>query len=301
MPIHQMMKNLLAPAVCIAVTVSSLPAQSLPVSNIWLFQTAPGPDVWSVTQPQFLTAFNARGYNNQPYFATDDQLWITVQYGLQTDIHELNLASRTQTPLVETPGTSEYSAGQRPESAVLTVVRVEADSTQRLWAFPFDGYPPEPLFPDIRGVGYYAWLSETQAALFIVGKTDQEHTLVVADMTTPDAVPVRVSAGIGRCLRTTTDGRLVFVHKATPQTWFLKTYEHKTRRFLTVAVMPTNTEDFVLLPSGGYLCAAGSRLLQLDAAGAWRPVADLSAFGISSISRMAMNGKWQLAVVAQEP
>lgn len=301
MPIHQMMKNLLAPAIYIAITVSSLPAQSLPVSNIWLFQTAPGADAWSVTQPQFLTAFNARGYNNQPYFATDDRLWITVQHGLQTDIHELNLASRTHTALVETPGTAEYSAGQRPKSAVLTVVRVEADSTQRLWAFPFDGYPPEPLFPGIRGVGYYAWLSETQAALFIVGKTDQEHTLVMAETTAPDAPPVRISAGIGRCLRTTPDGKLVYVHKATDQTWFLKTYEPDTRRFATVAVMPPNTEDFVLLPSGGYLCATGSRLLQLDAAGAWKPVGDLSVFGISRISRMAINEKWQLAVVSQEP
>ncbi len=301
MPIHQRMKKLLAPAFCFAASVSFLAAQPLPISNIWLFQMAPGANTWGVSQPQFLTAFNAHSYNNQPYFVDNDRLWITVQYGLQTDINELNLASRTRTPLIETPGTAEYSAGQRPQSAVLTVVRVEPDSTQRLWAFPFDGYAPEPLFPDVRGVGYYAWLSETQAALFIVGKTDQEHTLVVADIATPDVAPVRVSAGVGRCLRTTPDGKLVFVHKATDQTWFLKTYEHNTRRFQTVAAMPPNTEDFVLLPSGGYLCATGSRLLQLDAAGAWKPVADLSAFGISRIGRMAINGKWQLAVVAQEP
>jgi hypothetical protein len=278
-------------------TAFGMSAQNLPVSNIWLFQTTPSASGWTLSNPQFLTGFNTQGYNNQPFFADDERLWITVQHGDQTDIHELNLAHKTHTPLVETLGTSEYSAGSAPDVYTLTVVRVETDGTQRLWAFPLDGGTPEPLFPHIEGVGYYAWLPDGAAALFIVGEEEASHTLVLAKR---DPTPTeRVSAHIGRCLRTLPDGKLVFVHKATEQTWFLKTYEPASKRFQILGVMPGGVEDFVLLPDNGFLCAEGSRLLLLTPDKTWKPVADVASYGILHVSRMAMNGQWKLALVAE--
>jgi hypothetical protein len=197
---------------------------------------------------------------------------------------------------VETLGTSEYSAGTTPDGQALSVVRVETDGAQRLWAFPLDGGSPEPLLPHIKGVGYYAWLPDGAAALFIVGADEASHTLVLAK---PAPTPTeRVSAHIGRCLRTSPDGKVVFVHKATEQTWFLKTYEPASKRFQILGVMPGGVEDFVLLPDGGFLCAEGSRLLLLTPDQTWKPGADVASYGILHVTRMALNGQGKLALVA---
>src|SRR5206468_3714365 len=78
---------------------------------------------------------NRPGYDNQPSFDGPAILYTSIRNG-QADIYRFE--DGIHAPVTSTPE-SEYSAALTPDGNAITVVRVERDSTQRLWRFPKDG------------------------------------------------------------------------------------------------------------------------------------------------------------------
>lgn len=277
-------------------------AQQLPHTDILLFSMTAGTDsLWRPSTPRFLTVFNRRGYNQQPNFFSNNDLYLTVQLPAdttQTDLYSLQLTSQTITRVTET-AISEYSptlmfGGQR-----FSTVVVEADGTQRLVSYALersaDGGRLE--FPNVTGVGYHCWLRDTLAALFIVGQNDTPHVLYTAG--TRGQKLQRITANPGRCLLPLASGKLAYVQKATEQTWYLKTYDPQQQSSEILTKMPPGSEDFALLPNGAYLCGNGSKLWQYRAGrqANWQEVGDLSKYGVKNISRLAVSRDGKLAVV----
>lgn len=259
--------------------------------------------LWQPFSPRFLTAFNPRGYNNQPIFFSNSELYLTVQTPsdtTQTEIYSLDLVLKKYTRITSTPTTSEYSAILMPNQRRFSAVRVEEDGIQRLWTFPLDrsdnGHPE---FLDITGIGYHCWLNDTLAALFIVGGNGAPHSLYTAGIGSQKLW--RVASNVGRCLQPLPDGRLAFVQKATEQTWFLKTYDHEKMYSETVIAMPSQSEDFVAMPDGTYLAGSGAKVFQYKPGiASWKTIADVSKYGVKNITRLAVSkdGK-QLVLVVQ--
>src|SRR5438067_362841 len=83
------------------------------------------------------------GYDNQPAFSPDGRrLYYTsvrdsAPAPSQADIWQYDFASQRSTRVTAT-SESEYSATPTPDGHAISVVRVERDSTQRLWRFPLD-------------------------------------------------------------------------------------------------------------------------------------------------------------------
>jgi hypothetical protein len=79
-------------------------------------------------------------------------------------------------------------------------VRVEADSTQRLWRFDMNGENPRLVLSDVDSVGYFAWIDKTHVAVFVLGneKRKQPHTLRVVDVKTQ--YETVIAHDIGRAL-----------------------------------------------------------------------------------------------------
>ena len=276
-------------------------AQQLPHTDILLFSMTPGADsLWRPGTPRFLTAFNRRGYNNQPSFFSNTDLYLTVQLPTdttQTDIYSLNLASQTFSRVTET-STAEYSPTLMFGGLRFSAVVVEADGTQRLVSYAFDRSDNGRLeLPNITGIGYHCWLRDTLAALFLVGQNDAPHVLYVAG--TRSQKLQRVTANPGRCLIPLFGGKLAYVQKATEQTWYLKIYDPRKQTSDILVKMPLGTEDFALLPNGAYLCGNGAKLWQYrpDRQSTWQEVGDLSIYGVKNISRMAVSRDGKLAVV----
>lgn len=284
-------------------TALTLSAQRLDHHDILLFSLNKKTDGhWEIHTPRFCTAFNPTGYNNQPNFFSNNELYLTAQTPhdtTQTDIYALDLLVRTITPVTATRATSEYSPVPMPGGRRFSAVRVEEDGNQRLWSFPLDRSDNgRPEFPAIFNVGYHCWLRDTLAALFIVGDDGAAHTLCTAN--TRNQQLLRIAANPGRCLQPLPDGRLAFVTKSS-ETWFLKTWDVTKPIPEIVTIMPPGSEDFAVLADGTYLTGNGAKLFQY-AKGRdteWKLVADLSQYGVKSISRMAVSGDGKLAVVVQ--
>lgn len=279
-------------------------AQYAGKSDLLLFSLSKSADsIWKADSPRFLNAFNRGGYNNQPNFFGNHELWLSAQFPTdttQTDIVSLDLLLKTHTRVTATPRTAEYSPTPMPGGKRFSVVRVEEDGNQRLWSFPLDRSDNgRTEIPKIYNVGYHCWLRDTLLALFIVGENGEPHTLQVVG--TRAQKLQRVVGNIGRCLVKRPDGKLLFVQKPTDQTWFLKTWDPVSNQQEIVVKMPSGTEDFVLLPDGTLLAGNGAKLMQYHPVRHqdWREIADLSRYGVKKITRLAASKDGKLAVVVQ--
>ncbi len=276
---------------------SPAPAAEAPSTDVYLYRFARlgmGSGISNIS--------NRRGYDNQPAWISNSRILYTTQLPGQTDIYEIDFEAASIRRVTSTPE-SEYSAAPSPDGSSFTVVRVEADSAQRLWKFPNSGEAPSVILPGIKPVGYFAWLDMNRLALFVLGNPA---TLQIADVRTGAA---RVAArDIGRSLqRVPGSNRASFLHRE-GNAWVLKTIDPALRSDSTfdiqrIVVMPDSADYVAWRSATEVYTAAGSRILRLRLPGsAWTVVDDLADKGIRRISRIAVSPDGsRLALVADDP
>lgn len=226
------------------------------------------------------------GYDNQPSFSPDGRIiYYTSIRGGQADIYRYELEAGRSVQVTRTPE-SEYSPTPLPGGDGISVVRVEADSTQRLWRFSLEGTDPRPVLTEIRPVGYHAWGDSTTLALFVLGDPP---TLRLADVRSGAAEIF--AADIGRSLhRVPGRAAISFVHRDGGQAW-IKVLDLATRAATALVRTLGPGEDYAWLPDGSLLMGRGSTLFRFDPArdADWRELADLARYGIDGISRLAVS------------
>ena len=243
---------------------------------------------------------NRPGYDNQPFFLSDGRafLYTSIREDSQADIYRYDIAQKSSTQVTRTRE-SEYSPTLLPDGSGFSVVRVEADSTQRLWAFDLDGAHPRLVLDSIKPVGYHAWADGHTLVLFVLGTPA---TLQIADAAKPGARGEVVATDIGRSLqRVPGRASVTFLQRdSVAGPWFeeLDTRSHRVTRL----VKPPEAADFFAWTSGGMvLTASGTKLYQWDPAhaAAWEEVADFAAVGLTNLTRLAVSPRGdRLAIVA---
>lgn len=320
-----------------ALLVMALPARAQsPNTDIFLAPITRIGDSIIVGRPTNIT--HRVGYDNQPSFTPDSRsVLYTVQSAGQTDIWRYNIAARSTRQITRTPE-SEYSAQVMPGGTRFSVVRVERDSTQRLWSFAMNGSAPQLVLKSLKPVGYYAWLGRSTIAAYVLGKPSTLH-LVERDGSA-DTVLAR---DVGRAVeRIPPESHALFSYTqkfdSTHAAIFVLTGRSDTTRFVHQVVrmvkprmgeaaktqretvvdsvvisqqrpyelvkVAGDNEFHTWTPDGVLVSANGTALVrwsgELGAASTWIPVADLKDFGVKSISRLAFSpdGNW-LAFVAE--
>ncbi len=261
------------------------PATDIFVASLRTVTGTDGVRHWDVGTPINVT--HRPGYDNQPAFLPDGSgFWYTViGADAQADIYRYDFATSASVRITATRE-SEYSPTPMPGSREFSVVRVELDSTQRLWAFAWDGSHPRLLLPGIKPVGYHAWLDATTLALFVLGTPP---TLQIANVRTgasdtvarnvgrsPQPVPGRAAASF--LWRQDSLHRVIAIVDAGDRT---------PRPF---APAPDGVDFHAWTPDGTLLASRGTELLRWDARGAaWVTLADFAVLGITSVSRIAVS------------
>ena len=259
-------------------------AQALPQTDIWLASISNGlPGVAVKINPTI-------GYNNQPHFSADGSVIFYTREipgnggAAQTDIAAFSIETVTTRMVAET-AESEYSPTPIPGRNALSVIQVEPDQKQRLWAINIDNGELELLLPDVEPVGYHDWLSEHAVAIFILGESFTLHTATLGT-----AGSKEVADNIGRTIRKhPQNGEVLYVDKNT-EPWQIAAYTLATNNSRSVMPLFPAGVDFTVDGEGNYSTGNGSRLYRRAPGDVrWKLVADYSAGGVRNISRLAVN------------
>lgn len=253
-------------------------------------------DPVAVSAEGLLNLTDRDGYDNQPLFSPDGQFVLFTSFREdQTDIYQVRLSDGHIEQLTETPE-SEYSPTVTPDGAGISVIRVEADGTQRLWKFDRSGDNPSLLFTDIKPVGYHAWVDDTKIAMFILG---QPPTLQVGTLASGEAEIAAES--IGRSIHRVPDTKNVsYVYKKSDDEWRIRFLNPSEGSMMDFAPTRPGREDYAWTPSRALLMADGAVLYNWDQKnGEWVALYDFAPHGITNITRLAVSPKGnKLAFVA---
>lgn len=274
-----------------------------------LAQAPAGTDIYLVPIPAVLESLDVQatrnvtaraGYDNQPCFTPDGAalLYTSIRADGQADIYRLDVATGRTERVTSTPE-SEFSPTPLPEGDGFSVVRVEADSTQRLWRFDAGGTAAGPILETVRGVGYHAWADPRTLALFILGEPHALHAALLDEGTSRP-----IAQDIGRSIQRI-PGRSTISYLQNEEGGKRSIREIDLRSGTTRLLAPVleGSEDFAWTPDGRLLMAQGLVLAVWNPGGegAWQTVGAFAGHVSGRITRLAVSPDGRrLALVADE-
>lgn len=238
---------------------------------------------------------NRKGYDNQPFFLSDDKTILYTSDGADKKIHVSVYASRKSTQLTKT-NTSEYSPMITPAGMISCVV-VEEDSAQRVWLYDAKtGEKKGCLAEGVDSIGYYAWLGKDSILYY---KLTDPHSLRFLNLKSGEDNwlcdhPTRSFKQI--------DGRTIFYVIHGEKENLVYFYDIRVKKATLYATDKPDNQDYVWLPQFGMIKSEGPKLYRYSPeTKVWVEAADFSAAGISKITRFTFSpNKKYLALVSNQ-
>lgn len=277
---------------------AGLPLHAQSGTEVYLFNLQKTADGYSLTNPVNISEQNP-GYDNQPSFLPDGSgvLFASTRNG-QTDVLLYKIESGDKEWLTDSPG-SEYSPTVIPGGTHFSTIILEEDGRQLLWKYPLRGGEPEIVVQELV-IGYHTWLGPNRIYSFVLGEppTLQETRLKAGESEV-------ITQNPGRSLHNVPGTRHIsFVDKSDTTNWIIKSLDPFEGDISAITSTLEGSEDMAWTPQRVILIGQGSRLFAYNPYGAkeWNPVADLSDFGLSGITRLAVSpdGGKVAVVVSQE-
>jgi len=300
------MSKLISLVFALSLACQALGGQAAPPStDIFLAPIRTQNDKPVIGKPVNIT--NRAGYDNQPSFTPDSRsvLFTSVREDAQADIYRYDLRTKATTRITSTPE-SEYSATVYGDGSRFSAIRVEADSTQRLWSFRLDGSDPRVVFEAIKPVGYHAWVDSTTVAMFLLGRPN---ALVIADVR--GGRVDTVARDVGRSLVPLPNGGgFSFVQRMADSSWVLMAVDvrgsgaERRTTAMPLVRMPPGADYVVWLRPAVAIAGAGTALWlwrAKDNTGKWSQLVDLGALGLRRVSRLALSPDHHWLAIVAEP
>jgi len=268
-------------------TPSPTPNAAPPASDIFIVDVRKENGELKLGQPKKITDLPV--YNNQPFFIDGHTILYTSFRDKQTDIYRYDVRTGKTTQVTNTPE-SEYSPTLMPDGKNISVVRVEADGTQRLWKFPLAGGAPSLILESVKPVGYHHWIDDHTLALFILGGTGKPNFLEIFDLSTGKSE--FVTENPGRVIRKIPNQKnFSFVHKVAKDHWEIKSYDFRVHTTASLIATLPGVEDYTWLPDGKLLMAKDSKIFAVAplTAARWTEVANYLIGGVTKITRIAVS------------
>lgn len=240
------------------------------------------------------------GYDNQPAFTPDGStiLFTSTRGDGQADIWRVSVRGGAPVRVTRTDPESEYSATPIPGQSGFSAIRVERDSTQRLWRFDSDGGGAQLVLNALRPVGYHVWIGDATLGTFVLGSRGVPNALVLVDPRTEHADTL--ARDIGRALvRVPGRDAFTFIQIGNDTSW-ISEVDVRTKTIRRIAPSPAGSDYHLWSPNGRLIASSGTRLL-LRVDDRWDVLADFAEVGVQGISRLALSPRGdRIAFVAED-
>lgn len=269
-------------------------------TEIFMYQLDIDGENISLSNPKNITT--RIGYDNQPEFSLSGrQVYYVSMVDGQTDIYRYDIVTQSTEQITKTEKESEYSPKMLYDKAHFSVVKVERDSTQRLWLYPLNGGEATVVNKKIDKIGYYCWMGTNNFAYFHIG--EQANTLKTANFKAKEPYNIKKDK-IGRSMhRVPAQSYMSYVYKKDAENWFIERMNIYTDEISTVIKALPGSEDHAWTPGGILISAKGKTLYKYEPGKdkGWVEVCTLDEYGVGSISRIAIDPKGKhIAIVFDE-
>ena len=270
-----------------------------PSSSLYMFDYEVEDDSLFLYNAAFLTSFNLEGYNNQPAFIDNNVVYLTSNV-FDTDGTEILMLELDHNQLYRVTETyeQEFSPTLAPSGKHFSTVRIERNGRdQSLWLYPLDRTTTgRRLMENLNNVGYHLWISNVEVVLYLV---DYPSKLVLANTETEEFT--QLMTHVGRCFKLSPDGDLLFIHKLSTTTWYLKSFDLTTGETTLKISTLQGQEDFDVLPDGSVIMGSGSSIYRyVPGSIGWKKMDDLADTGITEITRIAVSSDKLIIVNADK-
>lgn len=278
--------------------VVALSAYAQTGSDIYLFNFRLDEDNFYISNAKNITS--TPGYDNQPFFTPDGAsiLYSSDDGFGQTDIFKYNIKARSERRLTYSPE-SEYSPTVTPDQAHISCVILKRDGEQKLWQYPTHGAIPTKLSSKNK-IGYHAWLNDTTVYAFILGDPNTLESIILS---TQDIEKVASNPGVTLSKIPGTE-KISFVDMSDKHHWAIKSYNPSTQTIEKIInTVSAKSEFYTWTPQGVLLSGDGQKLYKFNPKNDtdWIELADLTDYGITDFSRIAISPEANLiAIVVTE-
>lgn len=255
----------------------------MPVSQLMVLEFT-SDSISALKKSEMYKGIADQAYVNQPYFINNNTLMFTADEDKDgfTDLHYLDLASKSFYKITETKGISEFSPRLNYDKSKILTTRIELDGkTQTIWQYPRDRSSSGQVYDKaLINPGYYMVVNQDELIYFKVvgGNSLVHHNSKTQKSTT-------IADTIGRCFLKTKAGHMLYT-KVAKQGYDLYKYDLATRRSQLISNLPN--QDFALDAYDNIITSKETMLLKFTQPTYAKPIQflDLSNNNIKSISRM---------------
>lgn len=236
-----------------------------------------------------------KGYNNQPFFISDDEILFSSENNGQADIAKFRISTgKIQWMHPETAG-GEYSPQPIPDSENIAAVRLDPDGLQRLYEYDIKNKTASLIIPDIQ-VAYFTFMDHENILATVLNKESMDLVTIDLNLKKTDTLSSRAGRSISKVPNTSLVSYTLYNENNQLD---LYTYDFTTDESVFICELPYNVQDYIWLTDSLILTGSGYRLFLYDTWSEleWISAGTIEKYGISQITRMALspNGK-KLAV-----
>lgn len=246
----------------------------------------------------FQNISNDDGYDSQPSFASNSEIFYAGTNGDQTDIVSYSISDKTKTWVNKATQGGEYSPIQLPGStSKVSAVRLDPDGLQRLYLYKKNSKENTELIQGLQVAYYQYFNAETIVASIL---SDDNLDLVISNL--KEKKTDTLLRNVGRSIHKVPESKsMSYTSTNEEKNQDLYLLDMETRESFFVCQLPIGIQDYAWLNASQILIGSGDKLFIYDTFlnSEWKQVADLSEYNIKDITRLAVSPDGtKLALVA---
>jgi len=246
----------------------------------------------------FQNISNDEGYDNQPSFASNNQVLFAGNNDGQTDIVLYDISKKTKTWIHKTTKGGEYSPILIPGSkGKVSAVRLDPDGLQRLYVYDTISKANIELIEGLQ-VAYYDFYDAESIIAAVL--SDDKLDLVFSNLRTKktDSFMRNVGRSIHKVPSSKSMSYTSLNEDKNQEVYLL---DMETKESFFICQLPIGIQDYTWLNDSQILIGSGSKLYIYDTFlnSDWKEVANLSEYNIKDITRLAVSpDEGRLSLVA---